>query len=277
MSKKIQTKWINNDAITGAKIKLANNESLRASNATNSEDINILKVSGDNSVHMQSFFKTPSTPPTEDLHVANKKFVHDRIASTNIENLADVNISSVSNKQALIWNGTDWVNSSQKFADLADVNISSAAKGDVLKYDDGKWKNSPNVAFGTIFSFHLKAKGTVSARCLSALRVPPGWTLMAGIADPTKIHRLGSSVQDMIISHNVGQPCWDLRILEHDFTGPMVTQYINIKDLTAEDVLRNNISSVGSGPDGKTNAFRINDMQNKLQVGNDGIVIVRFL
>jgi len=285
MSKQLKTKWIEDNAINGAKIRLANDEVLKARNAGDDADVNILKVSGDDSIQMAEFFKTPSSDPVTSYDVANKIWVENR----KISDINDVNISSPAVGQALVWNGTNWVNSTvsggggaiSELNDIGDVTITSVISGEILTYNGTNWANKPSVGeanFQTTFSFHLPAKATISERCMSALNVPEGWVVMAGISDQGLVHRLNNNATDLIVSHNIGHFACDVQVMEVDFTGPLTTQYASFVPLrTAQDVVRNNISDVGSGPTGVTGAFRIMDLAANLQTGNDAIVICSFL
>jgi hypothetical protein len=57
----IQTKWINNNAVTDEKIRLRNNENLRGRNAANTADISILKVRTDNELEVGALSHYPYT------------------------------------------------------------------------------------------------------------------------------------------------------------------------------------------------------------------------
>jgi hypothetical protein len=50
----LQTKWIADDAVNDQKVKLRNNQNLRARNAADSADINILKVNASNEIEFAS-------------------------------------------------------------------------------------------------------------------------------------------------------------------------------------------------------------------------------
>lgn len=50
----IKTKFLQDDSVTGAKVKLANNENLRARNFANNADVNILKVNASNEIELAS-------------------------------------------------------------------------------------------------------------------------------------------------------------------------------------------------------------------------------
>lgn len=69
-----------------------------------------------------------------------------------LESLTNVNISSVSNGQALVYRGGSWVNETisvsnpgsggaTALSQLTDVNLSSPSNGQSLVYKDGKWIN----------------------------------------------------------------------------------------------------------------------------------------
>lgn len=75
--------------------------------------------------------------------------------SAILNDLGDVNITSATANQGLIWNGSSWVNSSipLNLDGLSDVIISSAAANEVLKYDGTNWVNatSPSSIAGTTY------------------------------------------------------------------------------------------------------------------------------
>ena len=68
------------NAVGAAKIRLANNTSLRARNAADDDDVNILKVNASNAIEFASMPITPSTAPSANYEVANKKYVDDQVS-----------------------------------------------------------------------------------------------------------------------------------------------------------------------------------------------------
>jgi hypothetical protein len=76
---RLQTKWISDNAISALKIRLANDNFLRARNAADTADINLLKVNASN---MAEFGAEPiySGVPTMGTSLVNKQFVMDVIA-----------------------------------------------------------------------------------------------------------------------------------------------------------------------------------------------------
>jgi len=69
------------NAVDGSKLRLANNETLRARNALDTDDVEILKVNTSNEPELVNHTKTPSSAPTDDYHIANKKYVDDELAN----------------------------------------------------------------------------------------------------------------------------------------------------------------------------------------------------
>lgn len=64
--------------------------------------------------------------------------------ATNLDDLSDVNASSPSINDTLIYDGHYWSSHDMNLGNLSDIVISSATDGQVLTYDDatGKWKNA---------------------------------------------------------------------------------------------------------------------------------------
>lgn len=218
MSTKITTKWINDNAITGAKIRLANNEQLKARNAANNGDVNILKVSADNSVQMASFFKTPIGAPVLSYDVANRMFVEDAITSAvaaiSVADLSDVVITSVQTGQVLKWNGSGWVNSTdlgggaEALDELSDVVLSGNTTGNMLVYNGSEWVNSGNIANFALSSDivdkvvqYITVNATISSVMRTNLSSTPR------VANEVTLEVVGGMVQeyseDYVVSGNV--------------------------------------------------------------------------
>lgn len=77
----LKTKFIADDAITGAKVKLANNENLRARNAGDTADVNILKVNTSDAIEFASLPEVSSSPTTGN-QLARKTYVDTKIDLT---------------------------------------------------------------------------------------------------------------------------------------------------------------------------------------------------
>jgi len=65
----------------------------------------------------------------------------------NINDLGDVDSSSASSNDILVFNGTDWVNSAQtssidELDDIGDVSTSTASSNDILVFNGSDWVNS---------------------------------------------------------------------------------------------------------------------------------------
>jgi hypothetical protein len=68
----------------------------------------------------------------------------DLVASSDLGQMADVNLSGLQNLDSLIWDGTQWVNQRLNLGDAGDVNLTTPGAGDYLAYDNiaGEWVNS---------------------------------------------------------------------------------------------------------------------------------------
>jgi hypothetical protein len=68
----------------------------------------------------------------------------DLVASSDLGEMADVNLTGLQNLDSLVWDGTQWVNQRLDLADAGDVNITTPGAGDFLAYDDlnSEWVNS---------------------------------------------------------------------------------------------------------------------------------------
>lgn len=77
--------------------------------------------------------------------------LNDLSAVTSLSDLDDVNITSPSDGNFLMYDGinSEWVNIVPELNDLSDVNITNPQDGDVIMYDAqvGKWKNVPDVDY----------------------------------------------------------------------------------------------------------------------------------
>jgi hypothetical protein len=96
----IVTKFIQDNAVTGAKIRLANAEMLRARNAANTADVNILTVNTSNNVEFQAlpYALSSLAIPTAPKQFATIEYINNYIAGKGqaknaVQYLADVNVS----------------------------------------------------------------------------------------------------------------------------------------------------------------------------------------
>jgi len=64
-----------------------------------------------------------------------------------LSDMSDVNITNPTANDALIFNGTYWVNGTPvlDMAEIADANITNPADKEILEYDNGKWVNVPKL------------------------------------------------------------------------------------------------------------------------------------
>lgn len=75
----------------------------------------------------------------------------DLVSSSDLGELADVNVAGLQNLDSLIWDGTQWVNQRLNLADAGDVNLTTPGVGEYLAYDDGasEWVNA-EIALGDL-------------------------------------------------------------------------------------------------------------------------------
>ena len=84
----------------------------------------------------------------------NNKLV---LSNNELNDLSDVNLSSLSLSQFLKWSGTEWENNYVTLSDLSDVTIAGApAVGQVLKYDGAGWVPSDDLTISGIIVGDLK-------------------------------------------------------------------------------------------------------------------------
>lgn len=96
----IVTKFIQNDAVTGTKIRLSNNETLRARNAANSADIDLLKLTSSNILELQVLPQVAGAlaVPSLSKQLATVEYVQNQLAGKidakdAVSYLADSNIT----------------------------------------------------------------------------------------------------------------------------------------------------------------------------------------
>lgn len=97
---RIATKFLEDNAVTGAKARLDNNQYLRARNAANSADVNMLKVNASDIIEAASKISMPGTP-TAANDLVNLSFlenfvngVRDMKQGVRVASTADVDIAS---------------------------------------------------------------------------------------------------------------------------------------------------------------------------------------
>ena len=78
---KLKTKWISDDAVNQDKFKSENDSYVRARNAADNGDVNVYKVNASDQIELNSIPLMPSTAPSADGEVANKKYVDDQISA----------------------------------------------------------------------------------------------------------------------------------------------------------------------------------------------------
>lgn len=77
----VKTKFVENDAITDLKERLSNNGPLRARNAANSADVNLLKLDASNVAQLLVQFQSAFTPSNAN-DVANKSYVDSAVSAS---------------------------------------------------------------------------------------------------------------------------------------------------------------------------------------------------
>ena len=78
----ITTAKVAADAVTGAKVRLDNNESIRGRNNADNADVDIIKVNASDDLEFSKLPVGPnSNAPTVDAEMANKKYVDDEVAA----------------------------------------------------------------------------------------------------------------------------------------------------------------------------------------------------
>ena len=92
--------------------------------------------------------------PTASADAATKNYV-DTSTTRTLNLLSDVNITSLTNKDLLIYNSTtsDFENATLGVTDLNDVTVTSPVEGQLLTYSGGTWVNSGNTGNPQVYSF----------------------------------------------------------------------------------------------------------------------------
>lgn len=92
----VQTKFIEANSVTDLKIRLSNNGPLRARNAANSADVNLLKLDASDVAQLQVQFQSAFTPSAAN-DVANKAYVDSAVSASVQVAKQSVTVVSVSN------------------------------------------------------------------------------------------------------------------------------------------------------------------------------------
>lgn len=100
----IVTKFIADNNVTGAKIRLGNNETLRARNAANTADVDLLKLTAGNLLEFQTLpYANPTLPiPTADKQFVTVEYIKNYVngksdAKDSVQYLSDINIAGTFN------------------------------------------------------------------------------------------------------------------------------------------------------------------------------------
>ena len=95
----IVTKFIQDNAVTGAKIRLQNNETLRARNAANTADVDLLKLNLTNQLEFQTlpYAAANLAIPTQDKQFVTVEYIKNYVMGKNdakdsVQYLSDVNV-----------------------------------------------------------------------------------------------------------------------------------------------------------------------------------------
>ena len=117
-----------------------------------------LRVDGNSTVSSDIPFSsnkiTGLGEPTASADAATKNYV-DTSTTRTLNLLSDVNITSLTNKDLLIYNSTtsDFENATLGVTDLNDVTVTSPVEGQLLTYSGGTWVNSGNTGNPQVYSF----------------------------------------------------------------------------------------------------------------------------
>lgn len=148
---KLLTKFIADDAVDGSKFKLNNDEFLRARNAADSADVDIVKLTATDAIEFASKVSDPdSSAPTVDAQLANKKYVDDQVATISIPSVfelqgnwnATTNTPTLDNTDTGVDNYLYYVN----VAGSVDFGAGSMtfAMGDWVYNVNGAWEKADN-------------------------------------------------------------------------------------------------------------------------------------
>lgn len=143
---KIQTKWLENNAVNGDKFRLDNEQSLKARNNIDSADVALLKL---DSTDALVFEAAPNYgfDPSSDNELARKKYVDDQITALPTAWNRKGNWDASTNTPTLVSStGTDgdlYIVSAAGSTSLD--GISSWGQGDWIYFANGVWNKADNV------------------------------------------------------------------------------------------------------------------------------------
>ena len=147
----IKAKSIEANAIDESKVRLSNDAYLKARNAGDSADVNIIKVNASDALELAAKLSDPdSSAPTADAQLANKKYVDDQVGAISIPTVFELqgNWSAATNTPALANTDTSvdnflyYVNAAGS-VDFGAGSITFAV-GDWVYNVNGAWEKADN-------------------------------------------------------------------------------------------------------------------------------------
>lgn len=128
-----------------ADVKKENN-SIHITYEPQSTDINVALLFIENGISVQN--NLSSTSETDALSAAQGKALKDLIDTLGLADLADIDITSLTDGQILVYDSVSekWVNTTldihSSLSDLDDTDIDTPINGQILQYDGSKWINA---------------------------------------------------------------------------------------------------------------------------------------
>lgn len=177
---RINTKFLEDNSVTDAKVRLRNNQYLRARNAANSADVSLLKVNASDEIEAASLIQMPGNA-TAANHLVNLQFldayvngVRDMKQGCRAASVANVNISSApASVDGVSLNAGDRILLKDQTTGAENgIYVFTAAASALTRSTDAD--TSPEVTQGMST---LVAEGTVNARKLFQLVTPDPITL----------------------------------------------------------------------------------------------------
>lgn len=147
----VKGKFIEDNAVSGDKFRLDNDQFLKGRNAADNADVNIIKVTGTDTLELAAKLSDPdSSAPTSDAQLANKKYVDDQVATISVPTVfelqgnwnASTNTPTLDNTDTGVANYLYYVN----VAGSVDFGAGSItfAVGDWVYNVNGAWEKADN-------------------------------------------------------------------------------------------------------------------------------------
>lgn len=139
---KITKRWIDSDAIGGAKILVENDTFIRGRNNADSADVNIAKINASDAIEFASLPQGPnSNAPTVDAQFANKKYIDDQIAATGTsaewqESALDYVVNNTIAPASEV-SGDRYILSHD--GGVPHVDYDGASAGDIVEFNGSTW------------------------------------------------------------------------------------------------------------------------------------------